>query len=122
MTHSLFSDTITLYHKENDQYFRFVIEGVQWRQKIERFAFQRSQAGVFGLKTITTVTIPVGACEPFNITPCEGDVLVFGTGPKLTESYTIATLKSDFASYCTVCSVADNTVRPRLKHWKVGAV
>lgn len=122
MTHPLFGDVVTLYHKENDQYSRYVIDGVQWRQKIERFACQRGQAGVFDLKTVTTVTIPVITLNPFKITPREGDVLVLGVGPKLSDSYTIATLKSDFASYCTVRSIADNTVRPRLKHWKVGAV
>lgn len=122
MIHPLFSDTVTLYHKDNDQYTRFVIKGVQWRQKTERFAFQRGQAGIYDLKTVTTVTIPVSACDPLKITPNEGDVLVLGVGPNLSDSYTIATLKSDFASYCTVRSIADNTVRPRLKHWKVGAV
>lgn len=122
MIHPLFGDTITLYHKSADSYTRHVIYGVQWRQKVERFMYQRGQSGVFDIKTVTTVTIPAGVAGAEKISPAEGDVMVLGKGPQLTASYTIANLKADFPSYCTVRAVSDNTQRPRLKHWKVIAV
>lgn len=122
MIHPLFGDTITLYHKEADAYTRYIIPGVQWRQKAERFAYQRGQAGVFDVKNVTTVTIPVSAANTFLISPLEGDVLVLGKGPPLTAEYTVSSLKADFPSYCTVRAVSDHTMRPRLKHWKVIAI
>jgi hypothetical protein len=54
--------------------------------------------------------------------PMQGDVLVHGSGPQLTGAYTIADLRRESPSYCTVQAVADNTLRPRLKHWRIEAV
>lgn len=118
----LFGDTITLYKKQDESYTRHVIEGVQWRQKAERYSFQRGTAGVLDMKTVTSVTIPAGNMQNVSVHPSEGDVLILGIGPELTSLYTIADLKRDHASYCTVRAVADNTLRPKLKHWKVTAV
>lgn len=118
----LFGDTITLYKKQDESYTRHVIEGVQWRQKAERYGFQRGTAGVFDMKTVTSVTIPAGNMQNVPVHPSEGDVLILGMGPELTSLYTIADLKRDHASYCTVRAIADNTMRPKLKHWKVTAV
>lgn len=113
MTHPLFADTVTVYRKNGDQYTRHVLKGVQWRQKIERL----NDNGKIAIATVTSVTIPDGvemAVKP-------GDVLVLGVGPELTDEYTIARLRADNTTYCTVKAVADNTRRPRLKHWKVTA-
>lgn len=111
MTHPLFSDTVTVYRKNGDQYTRHVLKGVQWRQKIERL----NDNGKLSLVTVTSVTIPGEGTTPVK----PGDVLVLGDGPELTESYTIARLKAKNETYCTVKGVADNTRRPQLKHWKV---
>ncbi|MBR6709093.1 MAG: hypothetical protein IKL84_05380 [Clostridia bacterium] len=114
MTHPLFADTVTVYSKNGDQYTRHVLKGVQWRQKIERL----NDNGKIAIATVTSVTIPEGvgmATKP-------GNVLVLGVGPELTDEYTIARLRADNESYCTVKAVADNTRRPQLKHWKVKAV
>ena len=100
MTHPLFADTVTVYSKNGDQYTRHVLKGVQWRQKTERL----NDNGKLSLVTV----------KP-------GDVLILGEGPELTESYTIARLKAENDTYCTVKGVADNTRRPQLKHWKVTA-
>lgn len=118
----LFGDTITLYKKQDESYTRHVIEGVQWRQKAERYSFQRGTTSVFDMKTVTSVTIPAGNMQNVSVYPSEGDVLILDIGPELTSLYTIADLKRDHASYCTVRAVADNTLRPKLKHWKVAAV
>lgn len=122
MSHPLFNDVVTLYHKENDIYTRYVLSGVQWRQKVERFSYQRGSAGVFDLKTVTTVTVPFGTKFADRFSPSEGDVLVLGAGPELTAAFTVADLKKTNPTYCTVRAVSDNTLRPRLKHWKVYAV
>jgi len=121
MTHPLFGDVVTLYHKKDDHYTRHVLSGVQFRQKAERAAYQRGQSGVMDIKTVTTVTVPSDVPAAGTISASEGDVLVLGVGPELTASFTIADLKKAFSSYCTVRAVADNTLRPRLKHWKVTA-
>lgn len=114
MTHLLFSDTVTVYRKNGDQYTRHVLKGVQWRQKIERL----NDNGKLLLVTVTSVTIPGEGTAPVK----PGDVLVLGEGPELTEVLTIARLKAENETYCTVKGVADNTRRPQLKHWKVTAV
>lgn len=122
MNHPLFNDVVTLYHKENDQYTRYVLSGVQWQQKAERFAYQRGNAGVFDIKTATTVTIPYGVQHAEKVGFSEGDVMILGKGPQITKNFSIADLKKSHASYCTVRAIADNTLHPRLKHWKVYAV
>ena len=114
MTHPLFSDTVTVYRKNGDQYTRHVLKGVQWRQKIERL----NDNGKLLLVTVTGVTIPGSGPAPVK----PGDVLVLGEGPELTEVLAIARLKAENETYCTVKGVADNTRRPQLKHWKVTAV
>lgn len=121
MIHPLFNDVVTLYHKENDSYTRYTLSGVQWRQKVERIAHQRGNASVFDLKTVTSVTIPYDTPNANAISVSEGDVLVLGEAPDLSESFTIADLKKTYPSYCTVRAIADNTLRPRLRHWKVMA-
>lgn len=121
MIHPLFNDVVTLYHKENDSYTRYTLSGVQWRQKAERIAYQQGNAGVFDLKTVTSVTIPYDTPNANAISVSEGDVLVLGEAPDLSESFTIADLKKAYPSYCTVRAIADNTLRPRLRHWKVMA-
>lgn len=114
MTHPLFSDTVTVYQKNGEQYTRHVLKGVQWRQKVERL----NDNGKLALAAVTSVTIPEGV--EMAVRP--GDVLVLGAGPEIAEEYTIARLKAENATYCTVKAIADNTLRPRLKHWKVTAV
>lgn len=114
MTHPLFSDTVTAYRKNGEQYTRHVMKGVQWRQKTERL----NDNGKLSLVTVTSVTIPGEGVAPVKL----GDVLILGEGPELTEALTIARLKAENETYCTVKGVADNTRRPRLKHWKVTAV
>ena len=122
MKHPLFGDTVTLYHKEDDRYTRFVLRGVQWKQKIERFASQKGTAATFDIKTVTSMTVPVAVADAAKISVCEGDVLVLGDGPELSDAFTIADLKKSQPTYCTVRAVVDNTLRPRLRHWKVMAV
>lgn len=113
MTHPLFTDVVTVYHRNGDQYVRQTLHGVQWRRKIERL----SDAGKLVLSSATSVTIPDGVDG--EIAP--GDVLILGAGPELSSEYTVARLRADYSTYCTVRAVADNRLRPQLKHRKVVA-
>ena len=50
-----------------------------------------------------------------------GDVLVEGEGPEIGAGFTMEQLRREGANCCTVVMVADNTKRPRLKHWRIDA-
>lgn len=124
MSNAHFGDNATLYRKARvngaEIYARYELRGVQWRQKIVREA---SEGGRYSVRTATSVTIPADTIGADMFPgPMQGDVLVHGSGPQLTEAYTIADLRRESPSYCTVQAVADNTLRPRLKHWRIEAV
>ena len=124
MSNAHFGDNATLYRKARvngaDIYARYELRGVQWRQKIVREA---SDGGRYSVRTITSMTIPADTIGADMFPgPMQGDVLVHGSGPQITDAYTIADLRREHPSYCTVQAVADNTLRPRLKHWRIEAV
>lgn len=110
----LFSDTVTLYRRNGDIFERVVMNGVQWRQKIERI----NAGGKLAISAGTSVTIP-GEIDA-EVHP--GDVMVLGIAPELTDEYTVASLRAEHETYCTVQSIADNRNRPKLKHRRVTAV
>lgn len=110
----LFTDTVTLYRRNGEQYVRCVLRGVQWRQKVER----ANDDGKLSMVSVTSVTIPDGISE--QIRP--GDVLVLGVWPGIGEGYGIARLRAECETYCTVRTVTDNRLRPHLKHRRVTAV
>lgn len=113
------NQTITLYHKQDDVYTRFVLNGVSWRQKVERTS---NNNGRFDITSSTVVIIPATLANATNISLREGDVFVFGVGPNITKNFKISALKSENPTYCTIKSVSDNTTSPFLKHFKVVAV
>lgn len=110
--------TVTLYHKHNDLYLRFVLNGVSWRQKLERTS---NNNGRFDIVSSTVVVIPATVDNHTNISLHEGDVLVLGVGPMITDGFCISDLKATNSTYCTVKSVLDNRASPFLKHIKVVA-
>lgn len=123
MSYPLFNDTITLYRKSRvnsaEIYTRYVISGVQWRQRIVREAGADGHAA---LQTVTSVTIPDEGLDRIEFPgPMQGDVLVLGKGPAITDEYSIADLRHDHATYCTIRAIADNTLRPLLRHWRIEA-
>ncbi len=110
----LFGDVVTLYSRVGDAYARVVLNGVQWRQKIERV----NEGGRLVPSTVVSVTIPDGIDA--EVKP--GDVMILGVGPELTDEYTVSALRAEYTTYSTVQSVADNRLRPRLKHRRVTGV
>ena len=110
----LFTDTVTAYHRtregRTDIWTRRELRGVQWRQKTVRTALA-NEAG----------TIPAPAA-PGGLTLAPGDVLVFGAcAAEISEEYTEDDLIRGHGAVI-VQSVADNTLRPRLRSWKVVCV
>ena len=119
----LFTDTVTAYHRTRqgraDIWTRRELRGVQWRQTV-RTALA-NEAGKILYAAETTVTIPAPAA-PGGLTLAPGDVLVFGAcAAEISEEYTEDDLIRGHGAVI-VQSVADNTLRPRLRSWKVVCV
>jgi hypothetical protein len=135
----LFSDTVTLYNRyrigHDDRWQRTVLHGVQYRAKTEKTVDE----GGLHLAQSVSVTIPVNAdaggrhyLPPHLFAVSENraaywtldaehnlDVIVNGECTKeLSGTYTLDHLRKEHR-YVTVKGVSDNTVRPRLKHWRV---
>ena len=113
----LFTDTVTAYHRTRegraDIWTRRELRGVQWRQKTVRTALA-NEAGKILYAAETTVTIPAPAA-PGGLTLAPGDVLVFGAcAAEISEEYTEDDLIRGHGAVI-VQSVADNTLRPRLR-------
>lgn len=120
----LFTDTVTAYHRTRqgraDIWTRRELRGVQWRQKTVRTALA-NETGKILYAAETTVTIPAPAA-PGGLTLAPGDVLVFGAcAAEISGEYTEDDLIRGHGAVI-VQSVADNTLRPRLRSWKVVCV
>ena len=120
----LFTDTVTAYHRTRegraDIWTRRELRGVQWRQKTVRTALA-NEAGKILYAAETTVTIPAPAA-PGGLALAPGDVLVFGVcAAEIAGGYTEDDLIREHDAVI-VQSVADNTLRPRLRSWKVVCV
>ena len=139
MNNALFGDTITLYNHHKtarvDYWQRTVITGVQYRMKTEK------TVAADGLHVVNSVsvTIPGDAnagtrtylspaafaastakTSHWTLDAAENqDLVVFGSVTKdISALYTIDALKAEYG-YTTIKAVSDNTLRPRLGHWKV---
>lgn len=120
----LFTDDVTAYHHtrqgRTDVWTRRVLHGVQWRQKTVRTSLA-NDAGKIVYATETSVTIPVPAASD-GLTLAPEDVLVFGVcAAEIAGGYTEDDLIREHGAVI-VQSVADNTLRPRLRSWKVVCV
>jgi hypothetical protein len=140
------SDTMTLYmrHVSNhkDVWIRAVFAGGVWSQKTVRDVDTNGNAK---LTRETVVLIPaeivalIGTGAAFYVSPKayatltdvqratawtldKGCVIIRGAGSDITDSYTLADLKSSNDTYATVQVIYDNTNRPVLKHWQIEAV
>ena len=52
---AVFTDTVTVYNHCDDKWYRTVLEGVQWTEKVEKTA---DSDGVMRLMPSVTVTVP----------------------------------------------------------------
>lgn len=131
-----FTDTITIFnhYKENghDKWLRTVLKGCQWRRKIVRTV---DSAGKVIKTNEVSITIPMrdgyrvaadwaklaDKASYWTIdTEHSLDMIILGeVKVELSEAYPPKNLKRDYPDVITAKTLADNTNRDRLKHWKV---
>lgn len=136
-------DTVTLYMKhfdsvtKKDVWTRCILSPVIWTQKTVRGMTD----GTLKLARQTSVTIDsdvvarvngvtvtfvepkaYAASQAGHWTLDKGFAMVYGSGANIGTGYTIAQLKADSDTYCTIQVIGDNTKRALLNHWQVEAV
>lgn len=128
MSEAIFTDTVTIYNHYKDKWFRTVLEGVQWKDKVTKSI---DAEGKMHIVPEVSLTVPIrnGYVEPeqyqgkdFTFGLDNLDIVVLGKCTKeITEEYTITKLRKEFDNTATICAVSDNTMRRFLKHWRVMA-
>ena len=127
MSSMLFGDAVTLYNHHQKQWFKTVLEGVQWTEKTTKTV---DPDGKIHVVPEVGITVPYRdgytppeeyAGEGFTFGLDNLDVVVLGDYPEeITGSYAITNLRKDYAA-ATIYAAQDNTLRPLLKHWQVMA-
>lgn len=128
MSSVLFTDTVTLFNHCKGQWFKTVLPGVQWKDKVSKTV---DTSGKIVVMPEVSLTVPVrsGYVEPKAFT---GEGFTFGTGnldvivlgevdDAITADFTITGLRKKYDHVATIYAVSDNTLRQQLKHWKVMA-
>ncbi len=128
MSSVLFTDTVTLFNHYKGQWFKTVLPGVQWKDKVSK-TVDTSGRIVVTQEVSLTVPVRTGYVEPKAFT---GEGFTFGTGnldvivlgevdDAITADFTITSLRKKYDPVATIYAVSDNTLRQQLKHWKVMA-
>ena len=128
MSSVLFTDTVTLFNHCKGQWFKTVLTGVQWKDKVTKAV---DTSGKIVVTPEVSLTVPGrdGYVEPKAFT---GEGFTFGTGnldvivlgevdDEITADFTITSLRKKYDRVATIYAVSDNTLRRQLKHWKVMA-
>lgn len=130
----MYSDTVTLYnYQTGDTWIRNVIHNTMWKKQ----AVSSVSSGKVSIGRQITVTIPADLYKSdkkyvkpevytdpateFTLREGMRDYIAHGETPDITEDFDIDTLLQRY-EVGAVQVVADNTARPRLKHWRVTAV
>ena len=117
---SLFTDTVTVYHKISDtEWKRTVVEGVQWSDKNDR----QNDNGKISVAKYAAVTFPEGTYENLALNSSnEEDCIVYGAVEDVVEDAKgkrISDLIEKYPQSGLVKAVNDNSNRTFLKHIKV---
>lgn len=132
----IFTDTITIFnhYKENgrDKWLRTVLNGCQWRRRVVRTV---DSGGKVVKTNEVSITIPMrhgyraaakwarlaDKASYWTMDTEHGlDMIVLGEVEiELSETYLPKNLKRDYPDVITAKTLADNTNRDGLKHWKV---
>lgn len=128
MSSILFGDTVTLFNHYRDTWYKTVLSGVQWLNKVTKTS---DSDGKLTVIPEVEITIPyrngyilpkeyIG--EGFTFNPKGLDIVVLGeVSEEITGDFTITSLKKKYDNVATIYAVQDNTLRPQLKHWSVNA-
>ena len=128
MSSLVFTNTVTLFNHYKGQWSKTVLTGVQWKDKVTK-AVDSDGKIVITPEVILTVPVRPGYVEPKAFT---GEGFTFGAGnldvivlgeiaDEITQDFTITNLRKKYDHVATISGVADNTLRPMLRHWKVTA-
>lgn len=128
MSSLVFTNTVTLFNHYKGQWFKTVLAGVQWKDKVTKAV---DSDGKIVITPEVSLTVPVrpGYVEPKAFT---GEGFTFGAGnldvivlgeiaDEITQDFTISQLRKKYDHAATIYGVSDNTLRAQLKHWKVMA-
>jgi len=116
----LFTDTITLYHKESDEeWTRSVVHGVQWSDKTSK----DNADGRISIARYVVVTFPEGTYEGIILdAKNEEDAMILGEVSDTVSSergHRISDLLEKYPKSGRIKDVNDNSSRDRLKNKKV---
>ena len=128
MSSLVFTNTVTLFNHYKGQWFKTVLTGVQWKDKITKTVDSNGKI-VITPEVSLTVPVRAGYVEPKAFT---GEGFTFNTGnldmivlgeiaDEITQDFTISQLRKKYDHAATIYGVADNTGRSMLRHWKVNA-
>lgn len=128
MSSLVFTNTVTLFNHCKGKWFKTVLPAVQWKDKVTKTV---DSDGKVVVTPEVSLTVPVrpGYVEPKAFT---GEGFTFGAGnldvivlgeiaDEITQDFTITNLRKKYDHVATISGVADNTLRPMLRHWKVTA-
>mgnify|MGYP006920942980 FL=1 len=128
MSNAIFTDTVTLFNHYKGEWFKTVLPGVQWKDKITRTV---DSDGKITITPEVNLTVPVRAGyveskvftgEGFTFGTGNLDVIVLGEiSDEITQDFTVTHLKRKYDHAATIYGVSDNTLRAMLRHWKVVA-
>lgn len=115
----MFSDKITLLHKSNDIYTRFIVENVQWSDSFEK----QANSGRIDIARYSTITFPEGTYEGLELSPSnEEDAIFYGVIEDEVadeKGKRISDLLKKYPKSGRIKVVNDNTNRTLLKNIKV---
>jgi len=108
----MFGETLTAYRQEENGWAREVIGGVFLRREVQMRVLD---GGMREFRPVLKATIP-GEESKVRI----GDVIAVGEGPQISNAAEMAELRETGECYAVV-RIQDNTMQPRLKHWRIEA-
>lgn len=115
----IFTDTVTVFHKEDAEWSKSVVKGVQWVDKSEK----TNADGILSVARYASVTFPEGTYEGLELNPlCEEDCIFYGEIQetiKEERGCRVSNLMNQYPRSGRIKSVKDNSSRTMLKSKRV---
>lgn len=110
----IFTDTVTWYHHEDGEWSRTVLNNVMWKEKQSIVIDSNNSLAV---NSYVSVTVPYNGID-YQFGTDNLDLLVLG---ECQEEVYEQTFREVADRGVTIKSVADNTNRDELQHWRLVA-